>query len=170
VREWYNGLNETVLIYRVTMTLMTTHSIPSSSLTPARDHDRVMAEQRAKIYLCGGINGLSDSECRDWREKAKELLHPHECLDPMRHDYRGLEAGNELTIVTNDINDIRRCSFVLANVSRPSWGTAMEICIADDMGKRVIAFGAGDKPSPWLVVHCELKDSLEAACREIVKA
>lgn len=25
-------------------------------------------------YLCGGINGLSDAECRDWRAVAKELL------------------------------------------------------------------------------------------------
>jgi nucleoside 2-deoxyribosyltransferase len=27
-----------------------------------------------KVYLCGGINGLSDSDCKDWREYVKEEL------------------------------------------------------------------------------------------------
>jgi len=41
-------------------------------------------------YLCGGINGLNDSQCKNWREEAKELLGT-ETLDPMRNDYRGIE-------------------------------------------------------------------------------
>jgi len=43
-----------------------------------------------KIYLAGGINGLSDQECREWREKAKGLLPGHAILDPMDRDYRGV--------------------------------------------------------------------------------
>ena len=37
------------------------------------------------VYLCGGINNLTDSECNDWRTKAKETLK-HKTLDPMRRD------------------------------------------------------------------------------------
>ena len=29
---------------------------------------------RVLVYLCGGINGLSDSDCTDWREATKEAL------------------------------------------------------------------------------------------------
>ena len=44
------------------------------------------------VYLCGGINGLTDGECNDWRTMAKEQIKGHEFLDPMRRDYRGREA------------------------------------------------------------------------------
>lgn len=126
-----------------------------------------MAGKSNAAYLCGGINKLSDSDCRDWREAAKDFLRPHECLDPMRRDYRGREATSVAEIVAGDIEDIRNCRFVLANVSRPSWGTAMEIRIAHDLNKPVLAFGAERDPSPWLVFHCKLFPSLQAAAFEI---
>ena len=45
------------------------------------------------VYLCGGINGLSDEDCTDWREATKAELYNHfNFLDPMRRDYRGREA------------------------------------------------------------------------------
>ena len=53
------------------------------------------------LYLCGGINGLSDSDCTDWREFCKKQLeHTHKILDPMRRDYRGREdqCVNEIVI------------------------------------------------------------------------
>jgi hypothetical protein len=123
---------------------------------------------RNAAYLCGGINGLSDSECRDWREKAKRLLSPIECLDPMRHDYRGNELRNEIEIVMRDTLDIQSAAVVLANVSKPSWGTAMELRIAFDSDVPVVAFGCGDSPSPWLVFHCEcIVATLEEAISEV---
>lgn len=116
-----------------------------------------------KTYLCGGINKLSDADCRDWREAAKEMMQPFQCIDPMRRDYRGKEAQSVKAIVAGDMADIRECDVVLVNASRPSWGTAMEIRIAHEMGKFVVAFGAGEKPSPWLVHHCQMEETLEAA-------
>lgn len=121
------------------------------------------------IYLCGGINGLSDGDCKDWREEAKRLLAPLECLDPMRRDYRGREAGLANEIVKNDLDDIRQCTCVLVNASRPSRGTAMEIRIAAEMGRPVVAFGAGDRPSPWLVYHAELQPSLHLAVERVLE-
>ena len=42
------------------------------------------------IYLCGGINKLSDSEATDWRQAAKDVLgRKYLFLDPMSRDYRG---------------------------------------------------------------------------------
>lgn len=113
----------------------------------------------ATVYLCGGINGLSDADAKDWREVATyELLRAgFSVLDPMRRDFRGKEAGNVRFIVESDLFDIQASHILLVNAARPSWGTAMEIALAarDVYRKRVFAFGAGDKPSPWLVYHCD---------------
>ena len=120
-----------------------------------------------QIYLCGGINGLDDSQCKDWREEAKAQFSGY-CIDPMRRDYRGREERREKEIVHNDIKDIIDCNYILANVSRPSWGTAMEIRIAMELNRPVIGFGVPDNISPWLKYHCEaLFENLEEAINYI---
>lgn len=107
------------------------------------------------VYLCGGINGLSDSECRDWREVAKELLKA-DTLDPMRRDYRGKEDESVNEIVRGDLDDIGASSYVLVNATRPSWGTAMEIVYAYQRRKPIVAFVGDGRVSPWLRYHCGL--------------
>ena len=107
------------------------------------------------VYLCGGINKLSDSECKDWREEAKRLLTDYETLDPMRRDYRGVEGDHVKDLVAGDLQDIAACNVVLVRAEVPSWGTAMEIVYAKLLGKEVVAFGAGSRPSPWLMYHTE---------------
>lgn len=106
------------------------------------------------VYLCGGINGLSDTECKDWRQIAKDNL-TQPTLDPMRRDYRGIEDANVEAIVQGDLDDISVSSVILVNASRPSWGTAMEIIYAYQQGKRIHAFASPLNPiSPWLRYHC----------------
>jgi hypothetical protein len=111
------------------------------------------------VYLCGGINGLSDADARDWREAAKaglgrpNLFGMFAVIDPMARDYRGREAGAEHEIVAGDLADIAAADVLLVNACRPSWGTAMEIRHAFTIGKKVVVFGAGPRPSPWLVYH-----------------
>lgn len=113
------------------------------------------------VYLCGGINGLSDAECRDWREVAKELLKG-DTLDPMRRDYRGKEDESVNEIVLGDLEDIRRSDALLVNATRPSWGTAMELVYAFQRGssskpgvagKPIVAFVGDSRVSPWLRYH-----------------
>jgi hypothetical protein len=118
-------------------------------------------------YLCGGINGLSDADCRDWRESAKSLLKT-ETLDPMRRDYRGREAESVRDIVKGDLHDISDSQFVLVNAVRPSWGTAMEIVYAWQANCYVVAWTGDARVSPWLTYHCdELHPSLGAAIEAI---
>lgn len=127
-----------------------------------------MSQMKATTYLCGGINGLSDAQCRDWREVAKGLLLT-ETLDPMRRDYRGREDDSVVEIVNGDLRDIRDSDYVLVNATRPSWGTAMEIVYAAREGKPVVAF-VGDAPqvSPWVRFHCEqVFTDLSKACAYI---
>ncbi len=110
-------------------------------------------------YLCGGINGLGNSECMDWRELAKSLLITS-TLDPMRRDYRGNETEAHREIVDGDLADISQSDFILVNATRPSWGTAMEIVYANDMAKTVVAFVGAGRVSPWLRFHCALIETL----------
>jgi len=107
-----------------------------------------------QIYLCGGINGLTDADAKDWRERAKKELDGWRCLDPMARDYRGKEITNCKAIVEDDLRDIDECCALLVKADRPSWGTAMEIFYAHRAGKTIVLWGVDpNKLSPWLLYH-----------------
>lgn len=109
--------------------------------------------KKPTIYLCGAINGCTDSEAKDWREKVKRQLgYSYQFLDPMRRDYRGREDDCVDEIVYGDYADIAQSDIILAAADRPSWGTAMEIHHAFGIGKRVISVCEG-RVSPWLRKH-----------------
>jgi nucleoside 2-deoxyribosyltransferase len=124
-----------------------------------------------KIYLAGPINACTDDECHGWREQAKQLLGAAiETLDPMRRDYRGKESESVTEIVRGDLQDIESCDALLVNVSRPSWGTAMEVAIASRGGKPVFAFGSAPPVSPWLMYHCKtIHADLASACAAVLE-
>lgn len=106
------------------------------------------------VYLCGAINGRTDSECKDWRELAKARLDVgFNCLDPMRRDYRGAEDQSVETIVSGDIKDIDDSDIVLAVADAPSWGTAMEIFYANSISVYVVTVCGQSRISPWLSKH-----------------
>ena len=52
------------------------------------------------IYLCGPINGCTNSECLDWRESVKTW--GFKTLDPMRRDYRDKDEDCVKEIVELD--------------------------------------------------------------------
>jgi hypothetical protein len=98
------------------------------------------------VYLCGGINGLSDAACKDWRQVARNALNRgpgrarFHTLDPMARDYRGREDECVDEIVDGDKEDVLASDVILVNASKPSWGTAMEIMFAWSLHKRIVAF------------------------------
>lgn len=108
------------------------------------------------LYLCGAINGCTDSGAMDWRERVKrELADQYEFLDPMRRDYRGRESepGFDARIVLGDTEDIARSDAILVAADEPSWGTAMEVRLAWASLKYVLVVCAAERPSPWLTYH-----------------
>lgn len=117
------------------------------------------------VYLCGGLNGLTDEECNNWRTFAKSRLL--KTIDPMRRDYRGRESTNASEIVHGDLQDIQACTCVLANCAKPSWGTAMEIFYAHSIGKPVYAVVPSGPVSPWLEFHAYVLHSLGDAITRI---
>jgi nucleoside 2-deoxyribosyltransferase len=105
-----------------------------------------------KVYLCGPINGCTDSEAKDWRESVK--THFPESIDPMVRDYRGVEDAAYREIVDLDKRDVRSCDVVLVNYIKPSVGTSMEVFYAWTTGKPVVVWCAPDASiSPWLRYH-----------------
>ena len=44
------------------------------AICSVRDIATTLNKDLVTVYLCGGINGLSDAECSDWREAAKAAL------------------------------------------------------------------------------------------------
>lgn len=119
------------------------------------------------VYLCGGINGLTDAQAGDWREDAKTLLLAR-TLDPMRRDYRGREDENVGEIVRGDLEDIYASTHLIVNAVRASWGTAMEVWEAQRCGKKIhVITPEGIPISPWLrycatAIHGTLEDAAQA--------
>jgi hypothetical protein len=109
------------------------------------------------VYLCGGINGLSDDMCNNWRDRATErLVETFDVLNPMRRDYRGKEDGATKEIVEGDYEDIDNSDIVLVNASRPSWGTAMEMHQSYQAGKKVVTVCNIAGISPWVKYHSHI--------------
>jgi hypothetical protein len=111
---------------------------------------------RKTVYLCGGINGLTDDECVSWRNQVKDKLKGLvNFLDPMRRDYRGIEDKYPGEIVEGDKTDIKNSDVILVLANVPSWGTAMEVFFASSLGKRIVCVCGKDNPSPWLKYHSD---------------
>lgn len=104
-------------------------------------------------YLCGPINGCTDTEANDWRSYAKANLTT-DTLDPMRRDYRGREDESVAEIVELDKKDVEDADFILVNAPRPSVGTSMEVLYAWQLKKPVVSVVPHDTPvSPWMRYH-----------------
>lgn len=120
-----------------------------------------------KVYLCGPINGCTDSECRDWREDMKSIFGADNCIDPMRRDYRGKEDTAFRELVELDKRDVLEADVLIVNYDKPSVGTSMEVLYAWMHHKPVIVVCHPEAViSPWLRYHAtKIVHSFERAVR-----
>lgn len=118
-----------------------------------------------RVYLCGPINGCSDTEAIDWREYVKATLLGVQFCDPMDRDYRGVEDEAFAEVVEQDKRDIDSCDLVLVVSDRPSSGTDMEILYSWERGKRIVLVSPPNvRLSPWRRYHAtEVHATLAAA-------
>jgi hypothetical protein len=121
----------------------------------------------SRVYLCGPIAGCTDDQAINWREIAKRVLGEHNCLDPMRRDYRGREDGSVAEIVELDKLDIWSCQVMLVNAWQPSWGTAMEVMYAFERRVPVMAVVPEGNVSPWIRYHATLFRDLSGALNHV---
>lgn len=114
-----------------------------------------------KVYLAGPIQGMSDSQAFDWRDKATYQLSlvGIKVFDPVKErDFRGKELGGGIAaeIVEGDKADILVCDFMLANVHKTGAGTSMEILFAWTHGIPVVTALSGNVLSPWIKYHSKV--------------
>jgi nucleoside 2-deoxyribosyltransferase len=89
----------------------------------------------------------------------------------MRRDFRGRTEGHEREIVEGDLADIDSCAAVLADLSEPDEGTAMEARYAHTRGTPVFAVAGGRPVHPWVVyVAASVSPELEAAVDALTRA
>lgn len=103
-----------------------------------------------RVYLAGGITGLSFAEAAGWRRELMTAYPEIEWLDPLRgKDHLGngshplpsdFEGDGQVAAVWQDLDDIDRCDAVLMNLmwaSRASIGTMCELGYAQAREKPV---------------------------------
>jgi len=93
-----------------------------------------------KIYFAGAIRG--GRERADLYPLINELLERYgEVLDKHVSDpnVNNLEQNKSFEVIyTRDINWIKECDLLVAEVSTPSLGVGYEISYAENLGKRIV--------------------------------
>ena len=130
-------------------------------------------DHKYNVYLGGPIFGRTDSDCKDWRNKATEVLSEvANTIDPMRRDYRGRTdmPGIDVEIVELDKHDIDESDVLLVYYDKPSVGTSMEILYAYNHMKYIVVVNASGQKvvSPWLTYHASVMfDNLDDALEHL---
>ena len=131
--------------------------------------------EQIKIYLCGPIYGLRDTERMEWRQQAIDLFggwNDFKLLNPLRRNFRDTEFQSQNEIVQLDKADIINADILLVNATKPGWGTAMEVLFGFIHHKVIVAFTNKrfNESSPWLGFHAtRIEEDLEGACEYIMK-
>lgn len=101
-----------------------------------------------KIYLAGPIPTQ-----KKWREKiTKELIKCNKNL--IIYNPESFEnTQSPMTIVNYDKSIIRNCDLLIANITRLSAGTSMEILYAWERDIPVLLIANKEEANPWLVFH-----------------
>jgi hypothetical protein len=123
----------------------------------------------SSIYLTGGnldaLNGVSQFTSPDWRSLATTKLHRYglKVVNPLELFWTDID-GNDPN-QTNPVIDLQvrrsldlidQCDALLANLSKSSYGTAMEIFYAYRRGKIVTVVGQSPF-SPWVLSHSQAR-------------
>lgn len=112
-----------------------------------------------KVYLAGGMTGLSFKEQNKWREDFKKEFYFKNARIINPCDYYNLNQpyDTEKEIFEYDLNHIRTSDLIIVNFNNPkSIGTAMELMLAKELHIPILAcLPQGDEViHPWLLECC----------------
>lgn len=120
--------------------------------------------ENVRIYLAGGMTGLSMEEQMKWRnrfrkavtegfetEKNPVVFSPPDYYSPLTNAYKTEREAMEF-----ELSNLRRSTVVVVNFNSPnSIGTAMELMVAKENKIPVIGLNkTGETLHPWLVECC----------------
>lgn len=136
--------------------------------------------ESCRIYLSGGMSGLSFEEQSKWRNNMmNEIKYNKECektvyfFNPV--DYYNFEEKqhkSEKEIMEFDLYNLRNSNLVVVNFNNVlSIGTAMELMLAKEYNIPVIAFGVnGQDVHPWLLECCtRICDNMRETVEHVVE-
>lgn len=112
-----------------------------------------------KIYLCGGMSGLSKEDQVIWRELCKEWLESRECnyhvsvINPCDYfNFFEKRHQSEKEIMNYDLNHVRTSDLLLTYFNAPnSIGSAIEMYLAKELYIPVIGINKGEEIHPWIL-------------------
>lgn len=133
-----------------------------------------------KILVCGSIGYGGISEIREIQSLLRKegftvIDHLYEKgMDYSEiKDFRDKKALAE-KIVKHDLNFVRKSDVVVALLNKPSYGTAVEIFVAKQLGKRVVFLSERQVPTPWPIAISDRivnsKEELVSILKELVEA
>lgn len=111
-----------------------------------------------RVYLAGAIWNVEDPI--SWRRSVtNQLPKGWEAIDPTQIELFVADEHveeNARRVVEVDLRAIETCDVMLALISIPSWGTAMEIFYANQLKIPVIGWNPTETSiGPWVSVHCK---------------
>ena len=136
--------------------------------------------ETVKIYLSGGMSGVSFKEQSKWRSNIMdEIRYNRECtknptfFNPvMYYNFEEKLHKSEKEIMEFDLYNLRNSDLVVVNFNNPaSIGTAMELMLAKERNIPVIAFGINNQDvHPWLLECCtRICDDIRETVNHVVE-
>ena len=118
--------------------------------------------ENIRIYLSGGMSGLSLEEQTKWRNRFRDAIkfgeyeinkNVHFFSPPDYYNFDEKQHKSEREIFEFDLNALRKSDLVVVNFNVPqSIGTAMEIMLAKELHIPIVGFNKyGYELHPWLV-------------------
>jgi nucleoside 2-deoxyribosyltransferase len=119
---------------------------------------------KPRVYLAGTYNE------HKYRETIKRIYSDLiECIDPFEYVDQNTPGGD---IVENDLNLIDSCDTLIAYITRPTFGTIMEIMYAGNNDKHVYIINPEKTyfNDPWLTYHSiKIFDNINDCVTEALK-
>ncbi|MGB9959615.1 MAG: nucleoside 2-deoxyribosyltransferase [Candidatus Bathyarchaeales archaeon] len=119
---------------------------------------------KAKAFISGPIQGMETRQA--YRERISEICIRcgYEPVDPWKREkilYKGTENGwwKKVPVdgfIKRDLEDIEKCSVLIAYMPKLSAGTCMELFYAKLKGKKTICICGLKNPSPWITAHSDI--------------
>ena len=136
--------------------------------------------ETVKIYLSGGMSGISFKEQSKWRSNImdeirynREYTKSPTFFNPvMYYNFNEKLHKSEKEIMEFDLYNLRNSDLVIVNFNNPaSIGTAMELMLAKERNIPVIAFGINDQDvHPWLLECCtRICDDIRETVNHVVE-
>lgn len=136
---------------------------------------------KRKVFVSGPIQGKETEQ--EYRNAIREICVRcgFDVVDPWEREkvlYNGVEHGwwNRVPaadFVRRDLEDIEKCSVLVAYFPTVSAGTCMELFYAKLKGKKTICICMIENPSPWIIMHSDIVlkgiEDLECALRRIIE-